>query len=564
MRASPQVGTTPSPTGRDVLRAAVGGQRRYVAAAGALFCSHQAGEALVPVLIGVIIDSSLGDAGAARLTLWLVVLGLVFAQLSFSYRFGARAAERAAEQAAHELRLRLAGRVLDHRGGAEAGRLHGELASTATNDAERVGALCIALPAAVAAATGLTVGGVALLRVSVPLGLLVLLGTPALLLVVNLMGRPLESRSEAQQERAAHAFGIAADLVAGLRVLKGVGAEAAAERRYRTTSRDALAASLGAARARAAYEGAMLATSGCFLALVALVGGRLAAEGDLTVGQLVTAVGLAQFVLGPLEMMAWAGGELAEGRASAKRVAEVLAATPAVRAGPAPLPAEIRGDLRLTGVRFGPLAGLDLHARPGELLAVAAEPADAAALLRCLGRDADPEEGTVTLDGVPLGAYDPGEVRAAVLVAAHDAELFDGTLAENVPGARAAEALVASAADEVAAALPEGAASRVGQGGRALSGGQRQRIALARALAADAPVLVLHDPTTAVDAATEARIATGLRRLRAGRTTLVVTTSPALLAAADRVVLLSGGRAAAEGTHAGLATAGEYRALVLS
>jgi putative ABC transport system ATP-binding protein len=113
--------------------------------------------------------------------------------------------------------------------------------------------------------------------------------------------------------------------------------------------------------------------------------------------------------------------------------------------------------------------------------------------------------------------------------------------------------LAAAGADEAVEALPGGLDAPVGERGRRLSGGQRQRIALARALAADAPVLVLHEPTTAVDTVTEARIAAGVRELRAGRTTLVIASSPALLAVCDRVLVLQGGEIVASGTHAVLA-----------
>jgi putative ABC transport system ATP-binding protein len=109
--------------------------------------------------------------------------------------------------------------------------------------------------------------------------------------------------------------------------------------------------------------------------------------------------------------------------------------------------------------------------------------------------------------------------------------------------------MAAADADEVVRALPHGPGGRIGEQGRALSGGQRQRVALARALAADPPLLVLHEPTTAVDAATEAKIAAGLRTLRAGRTTLLVTTSPILLRGCDRVLLLDHGSVRAQGTH---------------
>jgi putative ABC transport system ATP-binding protein len=123
-------------------------------------------------------------------------------------------------------------------------------------------------------------------------------------------------------------------------------------------------------------------------------------------------------------------------------------------------------------------------------------------------------------------------------------------------------ALAAAAADQVVEVLPAGLDTQIAEQGSSLSGGQRQRVALARALAADAPVLVLHDPTTAVDSVTEARIAAGIAALREGRSTLVLTTSPALLAVADRVVLLDGTRRV-EGSHAGLlATEPAYRELV--
>jgi putative ABC transport system ATP-binding protein len=133
------------------------------------------------------------------------------------------------------------------------------------------------------------------------------------------------------------------------------------------------------------------------------------------------------------------------------------------------------------------------------------------------------------------------------------------------PADRVAAALVAADVDDVAAALPSGLDASLGERGRSLSGGQRQRVALARALACDAPVLVLHDPTTAVDAVTDARIATRIRDLRGGQTTIVVTSSPAHLAAADRVVLIAGGRRGAMGSHAQLLHDDErYRAAVLA
>ncbi len=570
---------------RDVLRQVVLGQRGRLGAAAALFSLHQAGEALVPVVIGVIVDRCFGPAhagGAAELLRWLAVLGLVFATLSISYRFGSRLAEAAAERAAHRLRLQLTARVLHPRGGAENGRLPGALATIATSDAQRAGAINSALATGIAAITAMLVAAIALLRLSLPLGLLVLIGSPVLLTLAHRLGRPIEARSEAEQEQAAQASGLATDLVAGLRVLKGIGAEDTAAARYRRTSADSLRATLRAAGVQARYEGAMQALSGVFLALIALAGGRLAVRGEISVGELVAAVGLAQFLLGPLLVFAWAGSELAQGRASSGRIAAVLAEPAAVGPGTRARLEPVTGRIRLRQVTYGGLRELDVEVPAGRVVGVVTlEPGHAGALLRCLGREADPDRGTVELDGVALRELDPADVRSAIVVAAHDADLFGGPLIDNLigsptdgptdgpdamdrPGRRINDALAASQADQVMLILPGGRSGRLAERGSNLSGGQRQRVALARALATQAPVLVLHDPTTAVDTVTEARMATGIASVRAGRTTILVTTSPALLAVTERVFLLAGGTLAAEGTHQHLLRDDErYRTAVL-
>ncbi|MFD2011423.1 ABC transporter ATP-binding protein [Streptomyces narbonensis] len=563
---------TAVPTGAVVLGRAIRGQRPRVIAASLLGMTHQGCEALVPVVIGVIIDSAVATGSSASLLRWLVVLAALFLVLSTCYRTSARITEGAGEQAAHRLRLELATRVLDPRGGAETNRLPGALTSIATNDARRVGSVATAISYGVSAVAALVISAVALLRISVPLGLLVLLGIPPLLWLGHRISRPLERRSETEQERAAHASGVAADLVAGLRVLKGMGAESAAVARYRTTSQDSLAAALRAARSRAGHEGAVLALTGVFIAVIGLVGAYLAMDGSISVGELVAAVGLAQFLLGPFQLLTYVNAEIAQGRASARRIAEVLASPVTVEGGDA-VPADAAaGHLALRGVSLGALRGVDLDLPAGGLTGIVTrDPAAAADLLLCLAREKDPAEGTVELDGVPLTGLDPDALRRAVLVAHHDADLFESTLLDNVRSGADGDttavesALAASAADDVARLLPDGVDTLLAERGRSLSGGQRQRVALARALAADRSVLVLHDPTTAVDTVTESRIAHRLREVRRGRTTVLVTTSPALLAVTDRVVVLEDGAVRADGHHNELLAADEtYRAAVLA
>jgi putative ABC transport system ATP-binding protein len=201
--------------------------------------------------------------------------------------------------------------------------------------------------------------------------------------------------------------------------------------------------------------------------------------------------------------------------------------------------------------------------RPGEFVGLVADrPADAEALVRLLSVP-DGFVGEILVGEVSLRDLDRDAARGLLLVEPHHADLFTGTLATNlgVPARRAGDgtraeggsaggevdaALAAANADEVVALHPAGLEHEVTERGASLSGGQRQRLALARALLARPPILVLHDPTTAVDAVTEHAIAGGVKAMRAGLTTLVVTSSPALLAAADRVVVLDHGTIGAQ------------------
>jgi putative ABC transport system ATP-binding protein len=277
---------------------------------------------------------------------------------------------------------------------------------------------------------------------------------------------------------------------------------------------------------------------------------------------------LSQFLLGPFQLFAYANGQFAQSRASAQRVAEVLATAPAVTGGDGAAPASA-GRLKFRGVRYGSLRRVDLDIQPGQLIGVVAtDPAHATDLLMCLGREVDPSGGRILLDDHDLSTLDPAAVRSAILVAAHDAVLFEGSLLDNVSAAARGPvdaAMVAAAADQVASSLPDGVHSAVSERGQSLSGGQRQRVALARALAAEPDVLVVHDPTTAVDSVTEAQIARRLRQIRGGKTTLVLATSPALLAETDRVVVLHHGVIIAVKAHADLVRDHDlYRGAVFS
>lgn len=515
--------TTPRGLTWRVVRAAP----RYSVPAAALSITHQVGEALVPVIMGLAIERAVATGDPLQLVLWLGVLAADFLMLSFSWRFGSRLAELGTLAVQHRLRTTVAAHLM--RRAPRAGRPSeqpGVALSLATSDANRLSEAVSIGVYPVGQLAAVLFGGAVLLTLSWPLGLAVLVGAPLLLWLTERAGRTLRDRSGAEQRAAAAAAGRAADLLSGYRVIRGIGAEAEAARRYRQASRTALADTVRARRAEGVFGGAMSIVTGLFLTAIAVCAAVLALSGSLSVGAFVAVVGLAQFLIDPLRVLAlYTGAWWASSTASAARLLDVLRDTEpdveGVEASRAPArPAE--QSLLAAGSPTDDLAD-DLAVRPGEFVVVA-----------CAG------ERSVAV-AAALRARHPDALHAP-----HVAHLFAGTVTENVapPGADAetlAAALRAAACDDLAGILPQGLDSRVGENGTALSGGQRQRVALARALAHDPDLLVLHDPTTAVDAVTEARIAEGVHASRRHRRTLVVTRAPAFAAVADRVVHVAEG-----------------------
>ncbi|WP_073386365.1 ABC transporter transmembrane domain-containing protein [Jatrophihabitans endophyticus] len=559
-----------------VLRRMLRRRRGPLTASYLLHAVWATSEALVPVVIGAVIDRGILTGDGGRFVLWLGVLAALMLVLSLGYRFGAQIGARASETEAHELRAEIAGHVL-HPQGVRTDRLPGETLSLATSDADQVGLLLRIVAFALASLTGVVVVAVYLLRVDLGLGLLVLVGVPVTLGAVQLVTPLVSRRTDAQQELVASATGVATDLLAGLRPLKGIGGEAAAVARYRHASRAARDASTSTARAYGYLFGLSTLLSGVLLAVVALVAGRLALHGEMTLGELIAVVGLTQFLAEPMSGLGHISAFAASAHASAGRIAAFLAAPRLVVAGETDTPAAEAG-LELTGLAVGPLRELTLRTAPGRFTAVHVDdPAAADALVDVLSGTRLPEAGYVRVGGTDLHALSIAARRAAYVVSPHHAHLVEGTLRSTVdPDGRLApdalaDVLRASAADDVVALHDRGLDAPVAASGSTLSGGQRQRLALARSLGTATPLLVLHDPTSAVDAVTERDIAAGVRALRHGApgshgalATVVITASPAFLDQADEVVTVRDGRTTGRGTHRELlARDPAYRAAVL-
>ncbi len=518
--------------------------RRRLLVAGSIagLVGHQIAEALVPVVIGLVIDRAIAPNDPGTLAWTLTALGVVFVGLLLSWRLGELASVRASEFAGRDVRLGLVSRLLSRRGFAVP-RSPGELLSIAGTDVDRTAGIVWVLGSGGAQLAAVLTAAVALLAISVPLGILVLVAAPVLVTVMHLVTAPLERRMASEQAAVAAASATASDLLTGLRTIAGLGAEQAAVDRFERVNRRSLDAATRAVSAKAAYTAASLTGSALLLAAIAWAAGAEALAGTISIGELIAVLGLAQFVTWPIGGLAFVAAELATVRASAKRVDGVLAAEAAVDASPTPTaaptpPATSPGaELVLDGLATPHLPALSAVVPAGSVTAIrVADHLAARELVEVLAGAHTPSSGRVLVDGVPLEAS-----AAPVLAPPHEATLFAGTLRDNLElhttldDARLDELVRAAALDDVVSGAG-GLERPVGERGYSLSGGQRQRVALARALGRDAAVLVLHDPTSAVDAVTEARIAERLPAVRSGRTTVVVAASPALERLADRLV----------------------------
>ena len=573
-------------------------------------CTSNIIQAIVPAFLGQALDAGIENGLNGRV--WgigalLLVLFVVYAvgDTMMSY-FGVTAWMRTAFDVD-----RLVGRQISATGKDLSRQVStGEVATIIASDADYLGKFIEHLPALLGAAASFLVVAVLMLRTSVSLGLIVILGMPLVAAIVTLVIRPLQKRQAVQREAQSAVTTVTTDTVAGLRILRGIGGEDVFARRYRDASQELRRRGVEVASSQATLMTLQVLLPGLFAAIVVWVAARMAVAGSLTPGGLITFYGYTAYLSWPLWVFTSSVQDYTRAVVGARRLSRLLEVAPASgslveRLNLDPAAAHpVSGDLVDTG------SGLRL--KEGRMTAlVCPDPQISADLATRLGRftDAGP---TVTLAGRPLTTMPLEQVRASVVVSGATAQPFTGTLREaldvrsgpdpqqagledllraeterttgadvdqqvrpqerEAPGDdRLIEAIGIADAGDVLTSLSEGLAGMITEKGRSLSGGQRQRVALARALLTEAPTLVLIEPTSALDSHTEARVAAQVHRARAGRTTVVVTASPLVLEACDEVVLLdSSGAELLRSTHRelmamardGHAQAADYRAVV--
>ena len=522
-------------------------------------------EALVPVAIGIVVDRAIIPLSLPMLAVSIIGIGLLFTVLSLGYRFGARFCNTAREHEAHALRVEITHAALTS-ANLPPERASGEVLSIASADADTAAQSFAQAGRGIASVLGMITAAVFLLIADPVTGLVVLIAVPIGLVIVALPSRSVSAKASAQLEAVARAGRSASDLMHGLRVIKAIGGEKWAVHRYAQTSDEAATAGIatGERTGRLAGIGALVMSA--VLAIVLVVAGLRLIDDQMSVGALIGILGMTAFLTEPMRALAEIVGLFAQSHGAAERIARLLTDIEGAESGhvhedvATPLIHIDDSELSVNDWNVGADRSVDFTTVFGSLTCIVAEQS----------------EPTTALIAA-LGTHARGNGPDQMIVSPHTVDLFEGTIASNITMILGtseqqvpAEVLTASGTDELLGLVEGGLDHRIQELGGNLSGGQRQRVALARALSADPKALVLHEPTTAVDAVTEAKIAAGvheLRRASGSAATIIVTSSPAFLAAANTVVFIPSSGPVLIGDHAELLaadndTAASYRQAV--
>ncbi|PPB51063.1 multidrug ABC transporter permease [Arthrobacter pityocampae] len=547
----------------------IAGQQKATLAAGILLGTvWMASQAVMPFVLGRAIDDGVIGADYPALLAWAgILLGLMVVQAvsdTATHRAGVSSWMQAAFRS-----VRLVGHTISRTGEALPSALStGEVVSTAASDAFRLGEVYEVLTRLVGAAAAWLVVTALIWQTSPVLGVVVLTGVPVCCGLLLFVVRPLQARQREQREASGRMTAVGADTVAGLRVLRGIGGEHIFVDRYRARSAETRDSGIRVAHSLADLEASQVFVAGTFSVVFTWVGASLVLAGDITPGELVALYGFSIFLMTPIRAAADSVARFIRAHVGARKILAVLAVDPYVADSTTPVPAPPSGSALVDG-RSGVVV------EPGLLTAVVSkDPAEATDAVTRLGRfeDAVLEEATVRWGPADLRHVPLAAVRERIVVSEASPQLFSGPLRRQLdPHGRHDDgtilaALEAASALDILDGLDGGLDHAVTERGRGFSGGQRQRLVLARAYLTDAENLVLVEPTSAVDAHTEQRIASRLAaaRRRDGRTTVVVTASPLVLRAVDRVVFLEDGRVAAQGSHQDLMTSTPaYRDVVI-
>lgn len=415
---------------------------------------------------------------------------------------------------------------------------------------------------------GLLIGmTIVMLRLDWVLTLLALAVCPVLFVTISAMSKRINAAATIAHERESTIYSLVQRTMSAIRVIQAFTKEEEEHRRFMTASAESLSANLRLYTLQTLYSGVVNAVIALGTALVVWVGAQHVMSGLLSVGDLVVFTAYLASLYGPINTISQTLGLIEGGKAGLTRVQEILAVERDLPEGKRILSrSEVRGELSFEGVAFGynpdqpVLRDVNLKIAPGQTVAVVGPTgAGKSTLVSLVPRFYDPQQGRVLLDGVDTREYTLASLRQQVAMVLQPPLVFPITIAENIaygrPGATRDEierAARLARIHEKITCLPQGYDTVVSEQGSTLSEGERQRLTIARAILRDAPILILDEPTSSVDAETEALIMEGLEQLMGGRTTFIIAHRLSTVRNADVILVVRGGHIAEQGSFAEL------------
>ena len=403
-----------------------------------------------------------------------------------------------------------------------------------------------------------------LLRMNVTIALLSLTVVPFMYLCLRYYTSTLVNREERVKELESKLLSRLYETFGAIRLVKSFSRETHELRRYTDAGETTMNARIAITWQSSMFSVVVSTITILGTAIVVIVGGMQVMSGRLTIGELTVVIAYLAAVYGPLSAIAHTTGQLQGALAGTKRVRAMFALLPETMDAPDAVEADaITGDIRVEDVGFAyPDGTRVLHdiaftARPGEMIAlVGLTGAGKTTLVSLIPRFYDTTEGRVVIDGVDVRHYKVRSLREKIAIVLQDPVLFQGTIADNLRYGRLdatrdeiEAAARAAHAHEFISRLPKGYDTEIAEAGGGLSGGERQRLSVARAILKNAPILILDEPTSSLDAISEEIVFAALRHLRAGRTTIVIAHRLSTVRDADRILVLDGGKIAAQGRH---------------
>ncbi len=538
--------------------------RRTVTVGLLLLLGSVAAELYPPLVWIRVVDHGIPNRDWTFIGWQLVLLVAVFGVQQGLSAWRGLLLERAGQAFTRDLRLTLYRKLQGQSAAYFEGQRTGDLIARVTGDVDALQDVLVRGTDAVLANALRLIGVIGIFIALQPLlGVLTTLPMIAVALMLRRYARTVRPAYRAARARLGDLSALITDRLSGIRVVQGFAREDAEAARIRALGDELYAEGVKAVTIRnRAFPRARFVGN---LGNVIMLGGGawLIMAGQFTLGGLLAYRGYGRYFYGPIDDLVNIGDLLQRAEASGRRVFEVLDAPVPVqdRPGARPLPQPVRGDLRFENVTFGYdparpiLRAVTLHIPAGQRVALLGESgAGKSTLLALVTRTFDPQQGRVTLDGHDLRDLTLRSLRENAAVMAQDTFLFHDTVLNNVRYARpdatdteVEAALRAAHAHTFVHALPDGLQTVVGERGVRLSGGQRQRLSIARTLLARPSLLLLDEPTSAVDAESETQVVAALDELTRGRTALIVTHRPSLARTADRVIVLAGGRIVEDG-----------------